>query len=304
MTASARAAARRIAIVTSGGDAPGMNAVIAAACERVEALGGMALGVRRGFAGLAAADAGPITAAGAGAHAPGPGTWLGTSRYAALATEAGRRACTDALRDIGASGLLVIGGHGSAEGARALTGATPVAFVPATIDGDVQGTEATLGMDSAVAYGADVAARLRVTGRALPGRAFVLQTLGAPHGRLAEAVARAAGVADVLVPERPYDLDVIAGRVRAGAATGDAIVVMSEAVGDAVAVARELAARSGVRVHPTILGHAQRAATPSEHDRAMGAVAGDAAAGALMDGRSTFVALCADGTVRPGPLRR
>jgi 6-phosphofructokinase 1 len=279
-----------------------MNAVIAGACERVERLGGEALGVPGGFAGLTAGRARPIRTADARARAHEPGTWLGTSRWPALATDDGRRECLQAVRALGAGGLVVVGGHGSALGARALMHAVPVAFVPATIDGDIEGTETTVGMDSAVAYGADVVARLRVTGRALPGRGFVLQTLGAPTGRLADAVAEAAGVADVLVPERAHDLDGVAQRLRTGAERGDGIVVMSEAVGDAVAVAAALAQRAGVRVHPTILGHAQRAATPTERDLAMGRAAGRAAVDALAEGRSAFVALAADGAAGASPL--
>jgi 6-phosphofructokinase 1 len=297
-----RATTLRVPILTSGGDAPGMNAVIGGACERIEELGGEASGVRGGFAGLAARRAEPMRAAGARQHAQQPGTWLGTSRWAPLATEEGRRLCGDALREIGAAALIVIGGHGSALGARALAGPVPVAFVPATIDGDIAGTEATVGMDSAVAYGVDVAERLRVTGRSLPGRGFVLQTLGAPTGLLAVAVAAAAGIADVVVPERTHDLDEIARRLRAGAETGDGLVVMSEASGDAVSLSSALADRAGIRVHATILGHAQRAASPTQQDLAMGEAAGRAAVDALAAGRSAFVALGASGAVSVAEL--
>jgi 6-phosphofructokinase 1 len=292
----------RVAILTSGGDAPGMNAIVAGACERVEQLGGAAVGVTGGFAGLAARRFRPAAAADARAHADAPGTWLQSSRWAALATDEGRRECLEGLRASGAGALLVIGGHGSALGARALAADVPVAFVPATIDGDIPGTEATVGMDSAVAYGVDAVGRLRVTGHALPGRGFVLQTLGAPTGLLAEAVAAAAGVRDVLVPERAHDLGEVALRLADGARAGEGIVVMSEAVGDAVAVAAALADRAGIRVRPTILGHAQRAATPTERDRAMGEAAGRAAVGALAGGRSAFVAIAADGVPRLSPL--
>ena len=124
-----------------------------------------------------------------------------------------------------------------------------------------------------------------------------------PNGFLADAVAAAAGVDDVLVPERPFDLDEIAARLRERAATGSAVAVMSEAVGDAVRIAEDLAARSGLRVHPTILGHAQRAARPSDLDRALGVAAGRAAVAAIAGGESTFVGLTADGAVAPVPLQ-
>ena len=109
-----------IGILTSGGDAPGMNAVIAAACEEVERRGGRALGVRGGFGGLASRHAEPIDARQARNHAHEPGTWLGTSRWALLREPEGRAACREAIDALGLTGLLVIGGDGSAKGARAL----------------------------------------------------------------------------------------------------------------------------------------------------------------------------------------
>jgi 6-phosphofructokinase 1 len=292
----------RIGILTSGGDAPGMNAVVAAACERVERLGAEAFGVRGGFAGLAARHAGRIEAVEARSHAHEPGTWLETSRWPQLREDAGRRLCLDALEALGVGGLLVIGGDGSAAAARAMAATLPVAFVPATIDHDVAGTGATIGMDSAIGYALDVIDRLRITGRSLRGRAFLVQTLGAPNGYLAAAVAAAAGIEEVLVPERAYDLDAVAARLGARAAAGTAIAVMSEAVGDAVDIAAQIADRADLRVHPTILGHAQRAATPSALDRAFAEAAGAAAVEALATGRSSFVALAPGGRVAPTPM--
>ncbi len=288
---------QRFAILTSGGDAPGMNAAIAAAADRVEALGGEAIGVSRGFAGLVQRQAAPI-AGRAAAHALEAGTWLQTSRWAQLREPEGVQRCREALAELEVDGLVVLGGNGSAAAARAVAGERPVAFVPATIDGDVSGTEVSIGMDSAIAYGVDVIERLLVTGRSLPGRAFLVQTLGAPGGTLADAVAAATGIQDALVPERPAHLDELARRLGEQAETGAAVAVMSEAVGDAVAIAAQLAPRAGVRVHPTILGHAQRAATPSAFDRSLATAAGALAVGELAAGRSAFVTLTAGGQAR------
>jgi 6-phosphofructokinase 1 len=286
----------RIGVLTSGGDGPGMNAVIAGVGARAGELGAEAIGIADGFAGLAARRVAPLRA-----DAAEPGTSLGTSRWPALREPAGVRACREAARELGLDGLVVIGGHGSALGAQAVAAALPVAFVPATIDRDVPGTEVTIGMDSAIAYGADAVARLRVTGRSLKGRGFLLQTLGAPHGYLADAVAAAAGVDHVLVPERPFDLERIARALAELAKTGEAIAVMSEAVGDAVRIAEALAAAAGIRMHPTILGHAQRAAPPSALDRALGLAAGRAAVDPVARGASAFVRPAADGTVTTVP---
>ena len=197
----------------------------------------------------------------------------------------------------------MIGGHGSALGARVLADAIPVAFVPATIDRDIDGT----GLDDRHGLRDPLRASPRSTScgspaRSLPGRAFLVQTLGAPHGFLADAVAAAAGVDHVLVPERPIDLDAVAAALRDRAPTGAAIAVMSEAVGDAVRIGEELAARAGIRVHPTILGHAQRAAPPVGARPRDGPRGGPRRRDALANGRSSFVGLDDDGHVTPAPL--
>jgi 6-phosphofructokinase 1 len=294
----------RIGLLTSGGDAPGMNAAIAGAGARAEELGGHVIGIADGFAGLAARRTTAVDALAARARLHDPGTWLGTSRWPQLREPEGRRACCDAVGELQLDGLVVIGGHGSALGARALAGAAavPVAFIPATIDRDIAGTELTIGMDSAVAYGVDAVDRLRITGRSLKGRGFLLQTLGAPHGYLADAVAAAAAVDHVLVPERPFDLARIARELAELATVGAAIAVMSEAVGDAVRIAEALAEAAGIRVHPAILGHAQRAATPSALDRTLGLAAGRAAVEAVARGASAAVRLAADGAAAAAPL--
>ncbi len=279
-----------------------MNAAIAGVCEQVERLGGEACGIRGGFAGLAERRVTSLTRDGADARAHEAGTWLGSSRWKALETTAGRDACFQALDALGLDALVVIGGHGSARGAQVLADALPVAFVPATIDHDVEGTGATIGMDSAIGFALVTIDQLRVTGRSLPGRAFLVETLGAPRGYLADAVADAAGVDLVLVPERPLELDAVAGALADRAPTGDAIAVMSEAVGDAVRIGEDLARRAGVRVRPTILGHAQRAARPSPLDLALGRVAAGVAVEELAEGRSCFVHLTVDGTASASPL--
>jgi 6-phosphofructokinase 1 len=273
------------AVLTSGGDAPGMNAVVAGVAEAAPG----ALGVRRGYEGLSEGRLAPLDPEEVRRWCGTAGTFLGSSRYPALRDGLARCA---AVLD-GTDGLVVVGGDGSLRGARALAEAgVRVAFVPATIDNDIEGTARTVGHDSAVAYGVAVIEQLRLTARAVPGRAFLLETLGGPTGHLARAVAAAAGVDAVLTPEE-FDLAAVAALL---AAREEAIAVLGEGAGNAVEVGARLAELLGRRVRPTILGHAQRAAPVTELDRTLGLAAGRLAAGALLAGRSGYVALLADGT--------
>jgi 6-phosphofructokinase 1 len=266
-----------LAVLTSGGDAPGMNAAVAAFGTAAADV----LAVRRGFAGLEAGELEPLDVERARSRRGEAGTWLGSARHPELDVAA-------CVRALGGAGLCVIGGHGSHQGARALAAAgVPVAFVPATIDGDVPGTETSLGFDSAVAYALGVVEQMRTTGRSLPGRIFVLETLGGPTEHLALAVARAAGIEHVLVPGGELNVDGLAER----AAAGDAILVMSEGAGDAVSVGARITQLTGVRARYTILGHAQRAAPPTPRDLALGEAAGRAAAALLARGETGFVTL-------------
>lgn len=292
-----------LAVLTSGGDAPGMNAVIAGVEEEARRRGLRVLAVRGGYRGLADGRITELERGDARGHLAEPGTWLGSSRYPELRAAGGLMPGRAALERAGGDALAVIGGDGSLQGARRFAASgTPVAFVPSTIDNDVAGTARTVGMDSAVNYAVGVIDQLRITGRSLPGRGFVVQTLGGPTEHLALAVAAAAAIDDVLVPARPFDLDRIAQHFVERADAGEAIAVMSEGVGNAVDVAARLSELARLRVHPTILGHAQRAAPPTAFDRQLALSGGRTAAAALADGQSAFVAFTADGLPEPHDL--
>jgi 6-phosphofructokinase 1 len=282
----------RFGVLTSGGDAPGMNAAIAGVCDHASRHGVEVVGFAHGYRGLSEGAAVAITPNEARQHLGEAGTWLGSSRYPPLHSHDGVGRVRTALAAAGADGLVVIGGDGSLAGARTLVAAgARIAFIPATIDNDVGGTETTIGHDSAVQYAVAVIDQLRITGRALPGRAFVVQTLGGGTDLLARAVAAAAGIDDVLPSIDPAELERVAARVGSLAQHGEAIVVMPEGTGNAVDVAATLQHHAGVRVHPTILGHAQRAAPLTDRDIALALDAGRAAAHVLLQQRGGFIAL-------------
>jgi 6-phosphofructokinase 1 len=284
----------RFGVLMSGGDAPGMNAVLSGALDRATKLGIDLVGVEAGFEGLCAGRTRPLGRAEVDAAEGRAGTILGTSRFPDLKTPSGVQRCVDAIGELALDGLIVVGGEGSMTGAASLAaaGATVVA-VPATIDNDVPGTGMTIGHDSAVNYGVRAIDDLRMTATSMPGRSFVVETLGGSSGNLARAVAAATGVVDLIVPETPPDLDVLAARIRELTPGGHVIVLMCEGAGNAVAIADDLSKRSGVRMHFTILGHSQRGAVPTATDRTLGRAAGSAAVVALAAGRSGLVTLSA-----------
>jgi 6-phosphofructokinase 1 len=284
-------------VLTSGGDAPGMNALIAAVAEAADRAGIETVGIRRGYLGASLGEAQVLRLDYVRSHLRESGTWLQSSRFAGMTTEDG---LADVVRQLEAArlvGLVVAGGDGSLGGARLLadTGLC-VGFVPATIDNDVPGTETTLGHDSAVSYGVQVIEQLRLTGFALPGRAFLVQTLGGGAHGLAQAVARAGGVEDLLASGAEEEIARVSASLLARSANGEAIAVMPEAIGNAVELSAKLQERSGIHVHPTILGHAQRAAPVTEADLRLAAGAGEAALAAVLGGESAFVALDRSGT--------
>jgi len=284
----------RIGVLMSGGDAPGMNAVLSGALDHATDLGIDLVGIEAGFAGLCAERTRALGRPEVDAAAGRAGTILGAGRFPELKTSSGVQRCRDAIGALALDGLIVVGGDGSMTGAAALAVAgTIVVGVPATIDNDVPGTGLTIGHDSAVNYGVRAIDDLRMTATAMPGRAFVVQTLGGYSGNLARAVAAAIGVVDLIVPETPPDLDAVAARIRELTPGGHVIVVMCEGAGNAVALADDLGNRSGMRVHVTILGHSQRGVTPTAIDRTLGRAAGSAAVDALAAGRSGLVTLSA-----------
>ncbi len=293
----------RIGILTSGGDSPGMNAALLGAFEQAAAVKCELIGFVDGFTGLVRGTWSVTTPEGVMMSADKPGTMLGTSRNREIRGIAGLDRAIEVAKEARIRALIVIGGNGSLLAAQSLSeGGLIVAFIPATIDNDVPGTETTIGFDSAVCYAVDAVERLRITGHSLRGRGFLLQVLGGETSFLAIAVAQRGAVPWVLTVEGARDLGAIAREFPDRARDGEAIAIVAEGVGDAVRLASELTRLAGLRIHPTILGHAQRAASPTEFDRAIARAAGQLAVRELHRGRSVFVRLGIDAGVVARPL--
>lgn len=294
---------KRLAVLTSGGDAPGMNAAARAVVRTSIAHGFEVFGVRHGYTGLIAGDLRPLGPRDVGGIIHLGGTMLGTTRCEALRTEKG---CTDALGQLHAhriSTLVVIGGNGSQTGAWALQqrGAAVIG-VASTIDNDLCGTEITIGATTAIDIALEAIDRLRVTAASLK-RAFLVEVMGRRSGHIALLAGVAGGAECIVIPEVETDPEAVARQLREAYACGKshAIAVVAEgAKHNAEALARYFEVhgeRFGFDLRITKLGHVQRGGHPGVFDRMLGTTLGAAAGEAAAEGRFGIMLGMRDGKI-------
>ncbi len=300
---------KRVAVLTSGGDAPGMNAAIRAVVRTGASFGFELLGVRHGYAGLMAGDLIPLGPRDVGGIIQRGGTVLGTSRCPAFLTEAGQQAAARQLRDRDVSGLVVIGGNGSQAGAHALASlGVAVVGVASTIDNDLPGSDVTIGATTALDIALESIDRLRVTASA-HGRVFLVELMGRTCGYLALIAGITGGAEAIVIPEIPQDPEKIATSVREAYARGKshAIVVIAEgAERNADALSQyftQHAERLGFELRVIKLGHVQRGGSPCTFDRLTATLLGAAAIEQLRAGRHGVLLGMIDGQVTPTALR-
>ena len=263
----------RVGILTSGGDAPGMNAAVRAAVRRGWELGLELFGIRRGYAGLIEGDLSPLTPRDVGGIIEYGGTFLHTARCPAFLTEEGRRRALETIEREGLDALIVIGGEGSLQGARWLSDqGVNVVGIPASIDNDIEGTELAIGVDTAVNTVVWALNRIRDTALAHE-RVFLVEVMGRESGYIALMGGLAGGAELVLVPEVKVTLEEVAQRVAALYRKGKhhSIVVVAEGVtaklGSVEVIANFLRERTNLEVRVTVLGHLQRGGSPTATDR-------------------------------------
>ncbi len=297
---------KRVAVLTSGGDAPGMNAAIRAVVRCGIALGLEVCGVRYGYRGLMDGDFMPLDTRAVGGILGRGGTMLGSARAPEFETDAGKARALEQLvaRDVDA--LVVIGGNGSQKGALGLSQrAFPVVGVASTIDNDLAGVDVTIGVDTALNTAVAAIDRLRDTASS-HHRAFVVETMGRDCGYLALMAAVATGAELAVLPEVPMTFDTIVAELRAAYARGKShfIVVLSEgSEWTAHSLSEALRAASpAFDSRPVVLGHVQRGGAPNAFDRLLASRLGAAAAAALAGGEAGFVIGSAAGTVVRVPL--
>jgi 6-phosphofructokinase 1 len=280
----------RVAVLTSGGDAPGMNMAVWAIARSCARRGWASLGVRHGLLGLKQGEVialEPTTALG---RARLGGTWLGTARLENFPTHLPDVLKTLQHHEIGA--LIVLGGNGSLKAAARLAEENVLVIgVPASIDNDVAGSAESLGFDTALNTGLVLADGIRDTAEAL-GRLFALVTLGGETGFLAQALAQASSADAALLPEAPLSsAELDSAIAEAVAVQGFALVVCSEGYPELREALEQAARHQDLRLRPTWLGHAQRGGSPSARDRLLAVTFAEAAAGAIEQGQSCIAGL-------------
>ena len=284
---------KAIAVLTSGGDAPGMNAAIRAVARQGRAEGVTVYGVQKGFAGLMAGDFIELTSRQVGGILQLGGTILGSARSLAFKTEEGRQNALTKLREKGIEGLVIIGGNGSQTGAYELHKmGFPVIGLASTIDNDLVGSDITLGVDTALNVALESIDRLKVTA-ASHRRAFIVEVMGRDCGYLALMAAIASGAEAVAIPEVETKPEDIARILHEGYNRGklNGIVIVAEGANyDAAAMqawfdgyAQEL---TGFEIRTITLGHVQRGGAPVASDRILGSRLGAEATRLLIAGES------------------
>ncbi|QBI19428.1 ATP-dependent 6-phosphofructokinase [Egibacter rhizosphaerae] len=301
---------RTIAVLTSGGDSPGMNAAIRAVVRAADAHGIRTMRVASGFAGLVDGDVEPITSREVSGILHLGGTFLGTARSSRFRTTEGRREAQKHLDLAEVDGLVVIGGDGSFRGADALSREGPIRVVgvPGTIDNDLAGTDWTLGFDTAVNTALESIDRIRDTA-ASHGRLFFIEVMGRHSGWISLYCGLAGGATHVLLPETPTDVRRVREDVQRAFDLGKQFCLVVVAEGDQAGGAFSLADRvvEGLRDvdhRVTALGHIQRGGSPTMRDRVLGSLLGDAAVEALLDGDDRVMVGERKGRLERTPLSR
>lgn len=282
---------KRIAVLTSGGDAPGMNAAIRATTRAGIDKGFEIVGVREGFRGLIDGDFLPLDARSVGGILGLGGTVLASARCKEFKDEAIQQQAIKQLEERGISGLIVIGGNGSQSGAAALSRlGFPVVGVASTIDNDLYGSDITVGVDTALNIALESIDRLRVTATS-HRRAFFVEVMGRDCGYLALHCAIVGGAEAVVVPEAEISPEAIVNEIRAAGERGKrhAIIVVAEGAKYNAARLVEYFKENhceefGYEARATVLGHVQRGGTPGAFDRMLATRFGAAAIAHLSRG--------------------
>ncbi len=298
---------KRIGVMTSGGDAPGMNAALRAVVRWAAANDVEVVGIRRGYAGMIEGEFVPLAPRDVANIIQRGGTILRTARSKAFMEPEGRAEAARRLAEAGIEGLVAIGGDGTFRGAIKLTQEhrVPVVGVPGTIDNDLYGTDFTIGFDTAVNTALDAIDRIRDTA-ASHERVFFIEVMGRHAGFIALDVGLAGGAEVIALPEIPTGPEEIAEQIRVSEEKGkhSSIIVVAEG---AYPGGADTLMKAAQRIHPfegrvTVLGHIQRGGSPTARDRVLASRLGAAAAETLVSGSSGVMLGEVEGEIALTPL--
>ena len=287
-----------IGVLTSGGDAPGMNAAIRAVVRQAISKGKKVKGIRRGYTGLIAEDIVDMEAKDVSDIIQRGGTILQTARCPEFRTEEGQKLGAEMCRKHGIEGIIVIGGDGSFRGAQKLAaqGINTIG-IPGTIDLDISCTDYTIGFDTAVNTAMEAIDKIRDTASSHE-RCSIIEVMGRDAGYIALWCGLANGAEQVLIPEK-YDFDeqkivnnIIANRKRG---KRHYIIISAEGIGHSTSLARRIEAATGMETRATILGHMQRGGSPTCKDRVYASTMGAYAVDLLCEGKSNRIVAYKDG---------
>lgn len=278
---------KRIALLTSGGDAPGMNASIRSVVRAAVYNGLDVFGVYRGFAGIIDGEMKQLNARSVSNIITEGGTILKTSRCPGFMTREGQKKAVAQLKKHKIDCLIVIGGNGSFHGAQALGSVwgIDVIGIPGTIDNDLNGTDYTLGADTAVNTALQAIDKIRDTVHSME-RIFIVEVMGRHEGFIAIRCGLTGGAEDIVVPEIEYDINSMCDDIRKGREKGKMnwIIVVAEGVTTAEDFAEKIRGNTGFEVRSITLGHIQRGGSPTAMDRLLGLRFGAAAVDAFLKG--------------------
>lgn len=277
---------KKIAVLTSGGDAPGMNAAIRAVvrssiynCIDVTA-------IKSGFNGLINAQIEDMNLSSVADIIHRGGTVLRTARCEQFKTEEGQKKALNVIKVLGIEGMIVIGGDGSLKGAKTLNKlGIPTIGVPGTIDNDLGYTDYTIGFDTSINTVVDAISKIRDTSIS-HGRANIIEVMGRQCGDIALYAGLAGGAESIIVPEVDFNIDEVCSKLLRGRNRGKlhSIIILTEGVGDPIEISNEIKEKTGIETRATILGHIQRGGSPTASDRILASKMGARAVELLIQG--------------------
>lgn len=291
---------KTIGVLTSGGDAPGMNAAVRAVTRAAIAKGMRVMGIRRGYNGLIHGDIVELDLRSVSDIIHRGGTLLYTARCLEFKTEEGMAKAIENCKQFGIEGIVVIGGDGSFRGAADLS-AHGIASVgiPGTIDNDITSSEYSIGYDTALDTIMQMVDRIRDTSQSHE-RCTVVEVMGRAAGWLALESGIAVGATCILVPEVPYDFEVyVINKIKRTCMTGKKhfIIIVAEGVGGVEEMAKEIEAKTGIESRATVLGYVQRGGSPTVRDRIIATQMGNHAVELLAKGIGNRVVVMKDSVI-------